>query len=347
MKLMKAAVVHGKNDIRIEEVPCPRPGPGEVLLKVRAAGICATDVKMLLGQGLPKNLPSILGHEVAGEVSETGSGVSGLTPGMRVAAYPIAVCGDCYFCSRGRYNLCEKEFGLGHGIDGGFAQFVLLPRQIVEIGGICQLPISVPFEQAAMAEPLSCCLAAARQGRVGPGDTVAILGAGPMGLFHLKAALWSGARVIVGDVLDSRLETARRMGAQQIINTTEQNFVAGVREYTGGRGADMVVAALGLPAVMENCLPAVSKGGVFNVFGGPPAGQKLTIDPRWLHYGEINLTGTFASTPQDFRQAVELIASGEIEVSDMISHHFKVENMLDAVEQVRKQSMIKGVVIMN
>ncbi|WP_449241285.1 zinc-dependent dehydrogenase [Desulfoscipio gibsoniae] len=342
---MKAAVVHGMNDIRIEDVPRPRPAPGEVIIKVRAAGICATDVKMLLGQGLPKNLPTILGHEVAGEIYEIGRGVSELIPGQRVAAYPIAVCGDCFYCRRGRHNLCESEFGLGHGADGAFAEFVRIPGQIVAIGGVSELKPQISFEQAALAEPLSCCLAAARTADIAAGDVAVVIGAGPMGLFHLKAAQWAGAQVIMADVLEERLNTARRMGANYCINTNNSDLVSRVGEITGGRGADLVIAALGIPAIMEKYLPAVRKGGIFNIFGGPPAGQPLTIDPRWLHYGEITLTGTFASTPADFHLALELITSGAIEVEDMISHRFSLDNLLDAVDQVKQQKMIKGVVL--
>lgn len=341
---MKAAVVHGVNDIRIQEVPRPEPGPGEVVVKVRASGICATDVKMLLGQGLPKNLPTILGHEVAGEIDAVGSGVADLAPGHRVAVYPIAVCGECYFCLRGRHNLCEREFGLAHGIDGGFAEYVRIPKQIVNIGGIALLAPEVSFAEAAMAEPLSCSLAAARQSGVKDGDTVAVLGAGPMGLFHLKTMRWAGARVIMADVNEQRLELARQMGADHCIKSDEHDFVTAVREFTGGRGADLVVAALGVSAVMEKCLLAVCYGGTFNIFGGPPAGQMMTIDPRWVHYGEINITGTFASTPQDFHRALELITAGEIKVTDLISHRFSLDSLLDAVECVREQRMIKGVV---
>ena len=137
---MKAAVVHGKGDIRIEEYKTPSAGEGEVIVKTKVSGICATDIKTLLGQGLPKDLPTILGHEVVGVISETGKGVSGLQVGDRVAVYPIAVCGNCYFCRKGRHNLCEHEFGLAHGIEGGFAEFVRLPKEIVNVGGVVKLP---------------------------------------------------------------------------------------------------------------------------------------------------------------------------------------------------------------
>jgi L-iditol 2-dehydrogenase len=342
---MKAALVHGKSDIRIEEVPTPQAGQGEMVVKVRASGICATDVKTLLGQGLPKNLPAILGHEAVGEVHELGAGVTGFALGERVAVYPIAVCGECYYCRRGRHNLCTKEFGLGHGIDGGFAEYVRLPREIVNIGGVVKLSEGLPFEEAAMAEPLSCGLAALRAHRLSPGDTVVIVGAGPMGLIHLKVSKWAGARVIIADLLPHRLETAARMGADHCVDGSQASLPEEVARLTDGAGAEAVVISLGIPKVIEESLPLVRNGGVCNIFGGPPAGQTITVDPRWLHYGEVVLTGSFASTPADFRKALELIASAEIEVKDLISDRFSLDNFLDAVERAKRQDMIKGVVL--
>ncbi|WP_066636766.1 zinc-dependent dehydrogenase [Desulfolucanica intricata] len=342
---MKAAVVHGKNDIRIEEVPRPSAAQGEIVIKVRACGICATDVKTLLGQGLPKKLPAILGHEVAGEIAEIGQGVQGFTVGQRVALYPIAVCGECPYCRRNRHNLCLKEFGLGHGIDGGFAEYVRVPAQIINIGGVVPLPTGLSFEEAAMAEPLSCCLAAAHTGPVGPGYTVAIVGAGPMGLLHTKVARQAGARVIVADLLDERLHLARHMGANLCVNTSREDFVPAIHRLTDGQGADLVIASLGIPEVMQQCLPAVKNGGTFNIFGGPPAGQTMTFDPRWVHYSEIKITGTFASTPLDFHRALSLIARGNVIVKDLISHRFTFDNFLEAVEKVKNREMVRGVLI--
>ena len=165
---MKAAVVYGKDDIRVEEYPTPEAGKGEIIVKIKASGICATDVKTLLGQGLPKNLPTILGHEVVGEIYQLGEGVKGFNIGDRVAVYPIAVCGECYYCKNGKHNLCMKEFGLGHGIDGGFAQYVKLPEQIVNIGGVVKIPDTLSYEKAVISEPLSCGIAALRANRVKP-----------------------------------------------------------------------------------------------------------------------------------------------------------------------------------
>lgn len=342
---MKAAVVHGKNDIRIEDYPTPTAGPGEMVVKIKASGICATDIKTLLGQGLPKHLPTILGHEVVGEVHQLGDGVSGFSPGERVAVYPIAVCGECAFCKKGRHNLCDREFGLGHGIDGGFAEYVRLPKEIVNIGGVVPIPARLSYDKAVMTEPLSCGLAALRANRVRPGDTVVIVGAGPMGLIHLKVNKWAGARVIVTDLLDRRLAVARQMGADLCIDSKNGDVAQQVAEATGGLGAEVVITSLGIPAVIEQSLKLVRKGGTVNIFGGPPAGQPITLDPRWLHYQEIVLTGTFAATPGDFRRTLALIADGEIEVEDLISDRFTLDNMLDAVERAKNLEMIRGIVL--
>lgn len=341
---MKAAVVHGKNDIRIEDYPTPQANAGEIIVEVKASGICATDVKTLLGQGLPKNLPTILGHEVVGEVFELGEGVNGFEIGERVAVYPIAVCGKCYYCKRHRHNLCLNEFGLGHGVDGGFAEYVRLPRQILEIDGVLKLPADLSYEKAVLSEPLSCGLAALRANKVQPGDTVVIVGAGPMGLIHLKVNKWVGARVIMADLLAQRLDMAAQMGADVCIDASQTDPAEALAKLTHGAGAETVIVSLGIPQIIEDSLKLVRNGGTFNIFGGPPAGMPITIDPRRVHYGEIDITGTFAATPHDFKKALDLIAVGEIEVEDLISDRFTLDNMLDAVEKAKKHEMIKGIV---
>lgn len=343
---MKAAVVHGANDIRLEEVPRPFPEPGDIVVRVRASGICATDIKTLLGQGLPKKLPTILGHEVAGEVSALGEGVKDFAAGDRVAVYPIAVCGECDYCRDERHNLCRHEFGLAHGIDGGFAEFVRIPRQILNVGGVVKIPADIPFELAALAEPISCGLAALRVNRVNPGDTVAVVGAGPMGMIHLLLGKWRAANVIIIEQKPNRQEFAKKLGADAVIDPQTQDPIAAVKELTNGDGADVVITSLSDPQVIENSLPLVKKGGVFNIFGGPPAGHRISLDPRWIHYQEITITGSFASTPQDFREALYLITSHEVDAGSLITDRFTLDKILDAVERARSLEMIKGVVLM-
>jgi len=340
---MKAAVVHGVNDIRIEDYPTPEAGPGEMIVKTRVAGICATDIKTLLGLGLPKDLPTILGHEVVGEVASTGEGVTGFSPGERVGVYPIAVCGKCRYCQQGRHNLCEAEFGLGHGIEGGFAEYVRLPKEIVDIGGVVRLADGLSYEDAVFAEPLSCTLAAARSCNLRKGATVLIIGAGPMGLMHLKTARYHECEVIIADLIDDRLALAQKMGANHVINSGQKDLRNEVMQRTDGRGADAVIISLGIPQVIEENMQLTAKGGVCNIFGGPPPSE-IKLDPRWLHYQEITLTGTFASTPDDFRQCLELIADKSIIVSDLLSHTFSLDSFLDAVEKAKNQEMVRGIV---
>jgi threonine dehydrogenase-like Zn-dependent dehydrogenase len=341
---VKAAVVHGKNDIRIEEYPTPTADAGEVIVKTKVSGICATDIKTLLGQGLPKDLPTILGHEVVGEIFEIGAGVTEYQPGDRVAVYPIAVCGECYYCRQGRHNLCEHEFGLAHGIEGGFAEYVRLPKEIVNIGGVVKLADDVPFDKAVLSEPLSCAMASLTTCKVGPDQVVLILGAGPMGLMQLKLAKWMGAVVIVVDLLEDRLAIAKDMGADHCINSNTTDHIAEVKKLTGNQGAQAVIASLGIPSVIEANLQLTRKGGTFNIFGGPPAGHTISVDPRWLHYLEINLTGTFAASPDDFKKSLDLIINNEITVDDLVTDRFTLDSFLDAVERAKKQQMIRGIV---
>ncbi len=332
---MKAAVVYGKNEIRIAEVPRPRAGKGEVVVKVRASGVCATDVKILGGAGTPAELPAILGHEVAGTVAELGAGAgeTGLHVGQRVAVYPIAACGECLYCRRGRNSLCLHEHGLGHGDDGGFAEFVRIPAEIVALGGVIDVG-DMPFDLAAMIEPVSCCLAAAEQCGTKAGDTVVVVGAGPLGLMHTAVSKALGARVVCIDMNEARLTMALRLGAMKVVNPEKEDAAAVVRDLTEV-GADVVIAAVGIPQVMESYLPLVRNGGVFNVFGGTPRGEMMTVDPRWIHYGEITLTGTFASSVKQFHKAFDFVGSRAEEIETVISTRCGLNDILAAVRRVQ------------
>jgi threonine dehydrogenase-like Zn-dependent dehydrogenase len=278
-----------------------------------------------------------------GEIASTGEGVTGFAAGERVGVYPIAVCGTCRYCLQGRHNLCEGEFGLGHGIEGGFAEYVRLPREIVDIGGVVKLADDLSYEDAVFAEPLSCTLAAARSCRLKKDALVLIIGAGPMGLMHLKTAKYHGCEVMIADLIDERLHLAGTMGADHIINSGEKNLHDEVMRITDNRGADAVIISLGIPQVIEENMKLTAKGGVCNIFGGPPPSE-IKLDPRWLHYLEITLTGTFASTPADFRECLELIRNKSIIVSDLLSHTFTLDTFLDAVEKAKNQEMVRGIV---
>jgi threonine dehydrogenase-like Zn-dependent dehydrogenase len=340
---VKAAVVHGANDIRIAEVATPTPGPGEVLVRVRGSGVCATDVKILGGSGLPKELPTILGHEVAGLVEAIGEGVCGLETGQRVAVYPIAACGKCFFCERGRQPLCLEPYGLAHGADGGFAEFLLVPKQIVRLGGIVDIG-DMPFDMAAMIEPISCCLSAAEQCSTGAGSNVVIIGCGPLGLMHTMVSKVIGAHVIAVDVNECRLADAAGIGAEVTLNPEQVDVLADVRRRTEV-GADVVIAAVGDAKVVERYLPLVRAGGVFNIFGGTPKGDTIQVDPRWLHYGEVVLTGTFAASLRHFKQSLEFVRNNTELVSRIISERCALDGILDAVERVKTGAALKTIIM--
>lgn len=340
---MKAAVVYGKDDIRIEEVETPTPGPGEIVLKLKASGVCATDVKILGGAGLPKELPIILGHEGAGIIDAVGEGVSGLETGQRVAVYPVAACGVCFFCKKGRHSLCTDQFGLGHGIDGAFAEYVKVPERIIKLGGVVDIG-DMPFDLAAMIEPTGCCIAASRHCRTSAGDTVAVIGCGPLGQLHTIVSKALSARVIAIDLNEDRLAAAKESGADILLNPDKVDVIEEVMSITEV-GADVVISAIGVTEVVEQYLPLVRNGGIFNIFGGTPQGKTITLDPRWLHYGEIILTGTFAASARDFQDSYAFVRENAEKVSKVITVRCDLEDVLNAVDRVKKGTALKSVIM--
>ena len=342
---MKAAVVHALNDIRIENVATPRPDAHEILVRVGAAGVCSTDVKQLGGLSPPRHIPAILGHEVAGTITEVGSAVQAWTPGQRVAVYPIAACGSCFFCRAGRHSLCEQEFGLGHGVDGAFAEYLRVPRQILALGGVVDIG-DMPYEVGILIEPLSCVISAARLCGTRAGDTVAVVGCGPMGQLHVHASKKLGARVLALDMNEARLAAARALGADMTINPRDGDARQTIRDATGQRGADILIVAVGLVEAVEASLPYVRNGGVVNIFGGTPQGHMMTLDPRWLHYGEIMLTGTFGSSVADFHQAHAWLQEDPDAIRSILSHRCTLDDIVAAVTRVKEGVGTKTVVVM-
>lgn len=325
------------------DVPKPTVEAGEVLIRVHGSGVCATDVKILGGGSPPRKLPTILGHEVAGTIEEIGEGVAGLTLGQRVAVYPIAACGDCFYCRQGKQSLCLHEHGLGHGYDGGFAEYVLIPHEIINLDGIIDIG-DMPYDLAAMIEPTSCCISAAEQCGSKAGDTVVVIGCGPLGLLHTIVSSARDAQVIAIDMNVERLATAQTLGAEVAINPKLVDPITEVRRLTE-IGADVVIAAVGIPKVIEQYLPLVRNGGVFNIFGGTPRGEMMTIDPRWLHYGEVNLTGTFAASVAHFKQAHQFVQQEADRIEQVISTRCALDDVLNAVDRVKRGEGTKSIIV--
>jgi threonine dehydrogenase-like Zn-dependent dehydrogenase len=228
-------------------------------------------------------------------------------------------------------------------MDGAFAEYVRIPKEIINIGGLIKLDDEIPFEDAVMAEPLSCTFAAARANNMKEGQTVLVIGGGSMGLMHLKTAKWTGCEVIVADIVDMRLAMAEQMGADHVVNSKSGNLHDEVMGITEGRGADVVILSIDIPDVIEDCLKLVARGGVCNIFGAAPD-TEVKVDPHWLHEQEITLTGTYASTPADFKKCLQLIREEAIIVSDLISHRFTLDSFDEAIECAKSLEMVRGVI---
>jgi L-iditol 2-dehydrogenase len=334
---MKAAMLYGVKDLRIEDIPTPMVEMGEVLVKVKVAATCGTDLKIFQRGYVEKviKLPTVFGHEWAGDVVEVGEGLEWPEEGMRVRAGNSAPCLRCPICQRGKYNLCENMIWLW----GAYAEYIKVPARMVQVN-MQEVPQHVSYEEAAITEPLACVLHGVEEARVKLGDIVAIVGAGPIGLLHLLSVKKMGAeKVIIVDLVEERLGFAEKLGADEVVNAGERDVVEAVRESTGGYGADVVIEAIGLPATWEQALKLVRKGGTVLEFGGCLPGTEIRLGTELLHYGEVTVLGAFHATPLHFRRALNLVASGVIDVRSLVTRRMGLGEVGEAFEVL---STVKG-----
>jgi L-iditol 2-dehydrogenase len=327
---MKAALLYGVKDLRIENVEVPKLETGEALVKVKAATTCGTDLKIFQRGYVERviKLPTIFGHEWAGDVVEVSKGLDWPTKGMRVRAGNSAPCLHCTMCQKGKYNLCENMIWLW----GAYAEYIKVPARMVFVN-MQEIPSGVSYEEAAMTEPLACVLHGIEEARVKLGDTVAIIGAGPIGLLHLLTARRLGAKkTVLIDIVDERLDFARKLGADETINSRTEDAVEKVRKLTDGYGADVAIEAIGLPATWEQAIRLVRKGGTVLEFGGSPPGTEIKLDTEMVHYGELTVLGAFHATPLHFRQALDLIASRTIDVQSLVTKKMNLDEIRQAFD---------------
>jgi len=327
---MKAAMLYGIKDLRVEEVEVPEVEAGEVLVKVKAATTCGTDLKIFRRGYVEKviSLPTVFGHEWAGEVVEVGEGLEWPEKGMRARAGNSAPCLHCAMCQKGKYNLCENMVWLW----GAYAEYITVPARMVLVN-MQEIPQHVSYEEAAITEPLACVLHGAEEAGVKLGDTIAIIGAGPIGLLHVLIAKKKGAGEVISiDLVEERLNFAKKLGAEETINAGKENLVEKVKQLTGGYGADVVIEAIGLPETWEQALKVVRKGGTVLEFGGCPPRTEIKVSTELLHYGEVTVRGAFHATPLHFRKALNLIASRTIDVRPLITKKMRLEEIKEAFE---------------
>jgi L-iditol 2-dehydrogenase len=335
---MTAAVLYGSEDLRIEQMDVPGVKPDEVLLRVRLALTDGTDLKVWKRGYHAKMIqpPAVFGHEVVGEIAVAGKRVEARWRiGMRVVAANSAPCLRCYHCRRGQENLCEDLLFN----NGAYAEYMRIPARIVT-ENMLEVPHSVGDASAALAEPLACVLRGIHEMEVRAGDTVVVIGCGPIGLKFIRMLSRRGIRVIALARRSAPLDVARHLGAFATINVTEgKDAIAAVRALTDeSRGADAVVEAAGNPATWRQALEMVRRGGVVNFFSGLPSGTKVEIEPAVIHYSEIKLISPFHHTPRFFREALEAIRRGDISAHDFVTEEIALTALPQAFERMKMRS---------
>ena len=343
---MKVARLYAPGDLRVEDLPVPDAGPGDLVIRVRTCSTCGTDAKIFRFGHHHISLPRVLGHEVAGEVTEVGSGVGDWSEGDRVQIIAAIPCGVCHYCRKGQHTVCEDLESIGYQYDGGFAEFMQVPAKVLAVDGVNRVPEHVPFEEASLTEPLACVLNGQELAQVGEGDAVVILGAGPIGCLHVRLARARGAKtVVLIDVNQGRLDLAARAEPDVSIDSTKDDPIDAVRKMTEGRGADVVITATGVGQAQEQALEMTAPRGRISLFGGlPKDNSTIRFDSNLVHYGEISVFGAYGSAPRHNREALSLIADGKVRVDDLITHRMPLANVHRAIETVISGDGLKVVI---
>jgi L-iditol 2-dehydrogenase len=337
---MLAAVLYGSQDLRMERVPLPRVRPGELVLRVGAALTCGTDLKVYRRgyHAMMLTPPIPFGHELAGEVVEVGPGATKFRVGDRVVPLNSAPCDLCYWCARGQQNLCQDLLFN----NGAYAEYMRIPARIVEKNTLL-VPDSVPLEHAALTEPLACVVRGLEESGARAGDTMVVIGAGPIGLMFMHVAELSGVHVIAVVKRKDQRSLALAFGARGIVCLEDsEDVVADVRALTpNARGADVVIEAVATPKTWEWAVGMARRGGVVNFFGGPPSGTVVALDTNRLHYGDITLKASFHHTPATARTAFDLIAGGRFKCSEYITGTAKLEQLPGVFARMMDRGSIK------
>jgi L-iditol 2-dehydrogenase len=344
---MLAAVYYGANDLRVEEVPIPEIGTGELLLKVKDASICGTDLRIYQGKHrkYPEGTVRIPGHEVVGQIARIGTDVKDFHQGEMVFIAPNMGCGHCRQCISGNNNLCANYEAIGISLDGGFAEYMRVPAAAVLQGNVMPLKEEVDPAVAALIEPFACVLRGQNAVDIQPGDVVLIIGAGPIGILHTKLACLRGAgRVLVSELMPERLIQATHMGADRAINPSKEDIAAVVAEESHGLGADVVIVAAPAHQAQESALQLAAIGGRINFFGALPKDRpNIQFDSNLVHYKELRVTATSACSTRDCQQAAEIVNSGRIDLSDLVSQRFPLAEAVCAFEVAQDSKALKVV----
>jgi threonine dehydrogenase-like Zn-dependent dehydrogenase len=347
---IKAVYYYGPGDLRLEDIEKPKITKGEILVKVNVCAVCGTDLRInKFGHfKIPQGAKRVLGHEISGVIAEVGEGIEGYSAGDRVAIPPNVGCGNCKMCVSGFNQMCPDYEAFGISWDGGFQEFVRIPASAVVRGNVVKIPDNLSYVEAAICEPFSCTFNSWRMLKTSPGDTVLIIGAGPIGACHVMINRFAGAaKIIVADVSDVRLEEIARLGADMTINSAKDGLIEPIRKATNGRGCDVIITACSVPEVQAQALELAAVHGRINFFGGMPSGKEnVTLNTNLIHYKELVVLGTTGSSLSDFHKAIEIAASGKLKLGSLATGKFTIERTKEAFEYAASGSGMKAVVAM-
>ena len=344
---MKAALFQGPGDLHVIDVDSPSAAPDELKIRVESCATCGTDAK-IFGHGHPRlNPPQIIGHEIAGEIIEVGEDTSGYSLGDRVQIIAAVPCEECWACKAGKQGICINQTSMGYQYPGGFAEEMIVPAAVLKANGVNIIPGDLSFDEASVTEPLACALNAQRLIHVGDGDTVLVMGAGPIGCLHVRLARALGAtKVMLADVNGGRLHlSADVVKPDRAIDMSSEDLAAIVLEETDGIGPSVIITAAPAGVAQEQAIAMAAPGGRVSFFGGLPKDKPLiTVDSNVVHYKELILAGANGSSPAQNAEALALIASGKVPVADLITHRLPLSQVEDAIHAVTSGEAIKVVI---
>lgn len=343
LKRMKVAMYYSQRDIRIEEAPKPTIDQDEILVKMRACGVCGSD---LMDWYIKDRAPLVLGHEPSGVIAERGSAVDGFDVGDRVFVHHHVACLNCHYCLHGGYTLC-KQFHETNIKPGGFSEYFRVPAQNLRMDTL-KIPYSLSFEEATFIEPVGCCLRAIRKCGIQTGDSVAIIGAGATGLIHVALSkIYGAATTIVSDLFDHRLDAARKFGADVVVNPEKEDFAEVVKTETSGRGVDIAVVTAPSLEAYESGMKVCRKGGKLCVFAPTAPGRYMQMSPKELFFTEIQIIPSYSTSHLETRLALELMESGRLNVKGLITHRFRLADTAEAFRIALESKESLKVIVLN
>lgn len=340
---MKAVVLAGPNEFGPQMMTKPAITANEILLKMERAAICGTDIRILEGKKTKDvRYPSVIGHEMCGTIAEIGKDVKGYAVGDKIAIANVIPCGSCSSCLNGRENACINRTAIGYQFDGGFAEYVSIPETCIAAGNVVKLPESVSFTAGALIEPLACCIRGLKNAGTGFNDTVLVIGAGPIGLMHIQLSKISGAsKVIVSEPNAFRRQKAALLGADVIVDPTAQSLKEVVMKETDGLGVDIIMLAIGVPAIVDSTIKLCKKGGTVCLFAGFSGTGECMIEANTIHYSEINICGSTAYKRNDYLAAAEMVKTGKIDLDEIATHTYTLDEFKEAYEVAKSGAGLK------